>query len=105
LKDAIRLQGLRFVGFEEASEPEPRMSYPIKTQQQYEFLFHSLSMGRNWMQIFFPPREELLTRLNRRLKGFKLDEPHNWRGLREEDLIDKQQKFPYSGTSARNHTK
>lgn len=69
-------------------------TYPAKTYFESEFVFRSFHMGKSWMEIFFPPREELLLRLNNTLKGRRNGEPQNWRGIRDEDRIDNKGKYP-----------
>jgi hypothetical protein len=69
-------------------------TYSTKTHFETEFVFRSLQMGHSWMQIIYPPREELLERLNNTLKGRKNGDPWNWSGIKNSDRIDNKGKYP-----------
>jgi hypothetical protein len=100
------VRGLRFIGISEPEEsPLDRIQHITGGNFTARFLFDSFKMGRGWKDIFYPPREELLLRLNHTLKGKKNGEPQNWRGIRPEDRIDNPRELSYSGVKAKRKGK
>lgn len=85
-------------------EEGTELAIPTRSEYSVEFQVKQTAVFRSaWVEFFTGgPRQELLDRLNARLKGRPLGSPRNWKGL--PDKRDRVANITKQKRNRKNHT-